>query len=94
MIYIPHCVYVCVCVCVLYSHHLLMAICRPVEPRRHFEIVFKMIDIDGNDTIDIEEFDMVTLTLFATTNILIIYTKYGNLVGQSKISILALSPKP
>ena len=39
----------------------------PVEPRRHFEIVFKMIDVDGNDTIDIEEFDMVILTLFTST---------------------------
>ena len=72
--------------CVSYSHLLLMTM-FPIEPRRHFEIVFKMIDIDGNDTIDIEEFDIVTLTLFATINIIIIYTKYGNLVGQSKISI-------
>lgn len=52
--------------CVSYSRILLMTI-FPVEPRRQFEIVFKMIDVDENDTIDIEEFDMVILTLFTST---------------------------
>ena len=60
------CVCVCVCVFVSYSRILLMTI-FPVEPRRQFEIVFKMIDVDENDTIDIEEFDMVILTLFTST---------------------------
>ena len=54
------------CVCVSYSRILLMTI-FPVEPRRQFEIVFKMIDVDENDTIDIEEFDMVILTLLTST---------------------------
>lgn len=56
----------CACVCVSYSRILLMTI-FPVEPRRQFEIVFKMIDVDENDTIDIEEFDMVILTLLTST---------------------------
>lgn len=29
------------------------------EPRRQFEIVFRMIDVDGSDTVDINEFTKV-----------------------------------
>ena len=35
------------------SHALL------AEPRRQFEIVFRMIDVDGSDTVDINEFTRV-----------------------------------
>ena len=37
----------------LFSHTLL------TEPRRQFEIVFRMIDVDGSDTVDINEFTRV-----------------------------------
>lgn len=29
------------------------------EPRRQFEIVFRMIDVDGSDSIDVKEFELV-----------------------------------
>ncbi len=29
------------------------------EPRKQFEIVFRMIDVDGSDSIDLKEFEQV-----------------------------------
>ncbi len=30
-----------------------------IEPRKQFEIVFRMIDVDGSDSIDLKEFEEV-----------------------------------
>ena len=31
------------------------------EPKRQFELIFKMIDVDGSGTIDLEEFERVSM---------------------------------
>ena len=32
----------------------------PLEPRRQFELIFKMIDVDSSGTIDVDEFERVS----------------------------------
>lgn len=39
-----------------------------IKPRKQFEIVFRMIDVDGNDTVDLEEFEQMQKTVTRRRN--------------------------
>ena len=44
-----------------------------LAPKRHFEIAFRMFDLDGDGNVDQQEFDKVSLSKSDTTSIFINY---------------------